>query len=159
MAQALPISKHMSGYLCFSTHPHSRPSPGLQEEGEKEHSIRNKELPGSGAPLMPVLRGKYVPNLNPSVYWVTSPRPGSGRLPGEGPGNALGAKGKKGPPKPSQDMAFTNMPCSGHSKGPKGSCQVAIRAADYLEVQVSRAGDSWLWGMLAGTEAVGTQKS
>ena len=41
-----------------------------------------------------------MPNLNPSVYWVTSPRPGSGRLPGEVQVMPWELKEKKRPPNP-----------------------------------------------------------
>ena len=49
---------------------------------------------------MLALGGKHVPNLNPSVYWVTSPRPGSGRFPEEAQVMPWELKVKKGPPNP-----------------------------------------------------------
>lgn len=62
---------------------------------------------------MPALGGKHVPNLNPQC--IGSHHQGQGQeVPGEAQVMPWGAKGKKGPPKPSRGMAFPSMPGSGH---------------------------------------------
>lgn len=66
MPLTLPISEHTDGCLCFSTHPHTHSSLGLQEDAKQEHSVRKQELSGSGAPPMPALRGRHLPNLSPT---------------------------------------------------------------------------------------------